>query len=310
MRNIIMILLLLVTTGCKYSFDLNDSDMKPMVAVRAKICVDSTVVINVDKTVPLTMIDRMDTTLISPQYSLKCNGEEVETSFEMDGEGGMIIMSDSFKAGDKLEFVFSAEDMKPISTSTELPQPFPKYSLSLTGDESSKLITIAYEDDPDKTNYYGALVQWKAIVSDYYPNGETGEGKEVVDGNIYIPSDFGLNLDPGAYSPTVTPFNGCYLFFWSDEDEEDNIYELSYSYRYYGATVTDRQVRCLLFTLSEEMYRTSFAEYDLTYNPFSEIGLSSPSFTYSNIHNGLGHFCGYSVTPSQWIADPVEIILQ
>ena len=54
--NILIVLISSILTGCAYSFDLKDSDMKPMLAVRAKICADSAVVIKVDKTIPLTQI--------------------------------------------------------------------------------------------------------------------------------------------------------------------------------------------------------------------------------------------------------------
>ena len=302
MRNFIIIFALLALTGCTYTFELNDAHMKPMAAIRAKICADSAVVITVDKTVPLTQIGNVDTTLVSPHYSLLCNGKEVETTFEMDGMGGMIIRSDSFKSGDKLEFTFSTDDMETATAVTEIPQKFPKHTLNMLNSNS---VRISYEDDPETDNYYAAIVQWSGTAIIYDNNGDMVPYRYFEDGPIYIPVDLeAISLDPGAYSPTVTKLNEKYIFFWSDKDEEDNAYDLRFSYNSVGDNIIDRKVRCLLFSLSEEMYRTMFAEYDSNYNPLAYLGLSSPSFTYSNIRNGLGHFCGYSMTPSQWIAVP------
>lgn len=302
MRNFIIIFALLALTGCTYTFELNDAHMKPMAAIRAKICADSAVVITVDKTVPLTQIGNVDTTLVSPHYSLLCNGKEVETTFEMDGMGGMIIRSDSFKSGDKLEFTFSTDDMETATAVTEIPQKFPKHTLNMLNSNS---VRISYEDDPETDNYYAAIVQWSGTAIIYDNNGDMVPYRYFEDGPIYIPVDLeAISLDPGAYSPTVTKLNEKYIFFWSDKDEEDNAYDLRFSYNSVGDNIIDRKVRCLLFSLSEEMYRTMFAEYDSNYNPLAYLGLSSPSFTYSNIRNGLGHFCGYSMTPSQWITVP------
>ena len=47
-----------------------------------------------------------------------------------------------------------------------------------------------------------------------------------------------------------------------------------------------------------------FADYDSSYNVFAGVGFSSPSFTYSNIRNGLGYFCGYRMSETEWF--PLE----
>ena len=61
--------------------------------------------------------------------------------------------------------------------------------------------------------------------------------------------------------------------------------------------------QCSLLKLSEEMYRHLFAEFDRMNNPFMEPGFSSPAFTYTNVRNGLGYFCGYSAVKTDWIKD-------
>ena len=303
MRNLILIFTLLALTACNYTFELKEADMKPMIAVQAKICADSSVVINVHKTVPLTQIGKMDTTLLHPHYSLLSNGTEVETTYEMDGEGGMIIKADFFKSGDKLDFTFSADDMETVNAVTVIPAAFPKNTVTLV---ASGNLQIAYEDDPEEDNYYAAIVTWRGQIGNYDTEGNLTPGHEITDGTIYIPRDLeAINLDPGAYSPKVSKLNEKYIYFWSDKDEEDNVYDLMYNYAYQADHILNREVGLSLISLSEDMYRTLFAEYDINSNPFANLGLSSPSFTYSNVRDGLGHFCSYSVTQSKWISDPV-----
>ena len=106
MRLISYLLLFVCLTGCRYPFDLDDKNMRPMVAIQSYICADSLVAINVNKTVPLTQIGKADTALINPYYSLKCNGEEVLVRDSMIGDGGMALCSKAFKNGDELEVIF------------------------------------------------------------------------------------------------------------------------------------------------------------------------------------------------------------
>ena len=132
--------------------------------------------------------------------------------------------------------------------------------------------------------------------------------KEVTDQDIVPPSGYNdMQLEPEAYSPIILSFNGDYLYIWKDSEEEDNEYDLSFNYRPkwdgYVAEVKDTEIQCTLFKLSEEMYRYLFAQFDRKNNPFKDAGLSSPAFTYSNVRNGVGYLCGYSMVRSEWIMD-------
>ena len=116
-----------------------------------------------------------------------------------------------------------------------------------------------------------------------------------------------LQIEPEAYTPILISFKGEYLYVWRDLDEEDNEYDLSFNYRPQwdgeAVEVKDAEIQCTLFKLSEEMYRYLFAQFDSYSNPFLGAGMSSPAFTYSNVRNGAGYLCGYSVVHSEWIKD-------
>ena len=309
MRIISFLLLFVCLTGCRYTFDLDDKNMRPMVAIQSYICADSLVAINVNKTVPLTQIGKADTALINPYYSLKCNGEEVLVKDSMIGDGGMALCSKAFKNGDELEVIFGTADMETVIAKTTIPGPFPEYSLEITGISTSETRTlkISYEDNPDTDDWYGALVRWQGLTRVYY-NEDYYTTYYRTNQQTFPPYNYNdFDIEPESYSPLVLYWDGGYLYFWKDSDEEDNVYDLMYNYKmqndYTYGEIENIRIQCSLFKLSEEMYKTLFAKYDVGNNPLKEIGLSSPAHTYSNISNGLGYFCGYSITRSEWISD-------
>lgn len=302
--NIFCLLMLLTLSGCRYSFELNDSDMEPMIAVRASICADSTTQIKVHKTIPMTKIDKIDTVMTAPFYTLRCNGEEVETSDIMDGEGGMQITSGAFRSGDRLELTFGAEGMETTVSKTVVPAAFPKYDITSS---AAQTLTISYEDSK---GYYGVRILWKGKKHQFGDIDDDGNYNDIIGTEEYIDgakptgSYDSISLDPGAYSPNVIHTEVGYIFFWCDDEAEDNSYEVRFKYLYdyeTGSYTEDGvELKCVLYSFSEEMYRTINAYFDIQNNPLANLGLSSPSFTYSNVRNGLGYFGGYTKTETEW----------
>lgn len=307
-RNLLIITVLLALTGCRYTFDLDQKDVQPMAVIRSYICADSLVRIDIGKAVPLSHLATVDSTLIHPHYSLKCNGVEVDCDESMKGEGRLSLHTDAFRSGDRIEIVFESEDTETAVASTVIPGTFPEYELELyKSNIAERNLKIRYKDDPGTDDWYAAVVKWKGLQERYVGLDEP-QIVEVTDQKIYPPSGYNdLQIEPEAYSPILLSFNGDYLYVWKDSDEEDNEYDLSFNYRSqwdgYASSVKDAEVQCTLFKLSEEMYRHLFAEFDSWNNPFTEAGLSSPAFTYSNIRNGAGYLCGYSVVNSEWVKD-------
>lgn len=303
-----LILLLLVLTGCKYPFDIDNKDLKPMAVIRSYVCADSLVTIDINKTVPLSQLATADTALVNPHYSLRCNGVEVECNESMIGEGRLSLRADAFKSGDRIEIIFESDDTEIAVASTVIPDSFPEYELELCkSSDAQRNLKIRYKDDPDTDDWYAAIVKWNGLQERYVGLDEP-QIFEVKDQMTYPPSGYNdLQLEPEAYSPIIMSFKGDYLYIWKDSDEDDDEYDLCFSYRSqwdgYVNSVKDAEVQCTLFKLSEEMYRYLFSEFDNWSNPFTEAGLSSPAFTYSNVKNGVGYLCGYSVVHSEWIKD-------
>lgn len=307
MKNIYILMLLLVLTGCKYPFDLDQKDAEPMAAIKSYLCADSLVTIDICKTVPLSQLATADSILKNPHFSLRCNGADVEVSESVMG-GRMILRADAFKAGDMIELVFGSDDMETALAETVIPEKFPEYGLELGKSEiAARNLKIRYDDDPDTDDWYGAVVKWRGIqVADV--GLDEYQYTEVSDQDIIPPTGYNdIQIEPESYSPIVLNFDGYYLYIWKDTDEEDNEYDLHFNYKAYwdGSVmdVKDAEIQCTLFTLSEEMYRHLFAEFDYMSNPFMGAGLSSPAFTYTNVRNGVGYLCGYSTIQSEWIKD-------
>lgn len=307
-RNLLIITVLLSLTGCRYPFDLDNGNVWPMAAIRSYICADSLVTIDIDKLIPLSQLATTDAGLISPHYLLKCNGKEVDCDESMIGEGKMSLHADAFRSGDRIEIVFGSEDTETAVASTVIPGTFPEYELELYKSSiAERNLKIRYKDDPGTDDWYAAVVKWKGLQERYVGLDEP-QIVEVTDQKIYPPEGYNdLQIEPESYSPIIMSFNGDYLYLWKDSDEDDNEYDLCFNYRSqwdgYASSVKDAEVQCTLFKLSEEMYRHLFAEFDSWNNPFTEAGLSSPAFTYSNIRNGAGYLCGYSVVNSEWVKD-------
>lgn len=285
----ILLLTLPLLSGCRYSFEINDSGLEPRICVMSYICSGEEAGIEIYKTVPVYATGNADMTLVSPSYSLKCNGEEVDISSAEVPNDGLILNSPAFKAGDVLELTVGAEGLETVTASTTVPGNFPEFTQTYGLDEDgNRSIIIEYMKETG--SYYGANVEYRI----------EGENGFVYEGfALPIEGYDEISIDNNAYSPVVTYINDKHIFVW--DDEADGKYEIKFRDNTISKGV--RKYRLHLYKLSEEMYRKLNAEYDADSNPFAGLGLSSPSFTYSNIDNGAGWFCAYSKTISDWMIE-------
>lgn len=285
----ILLLTLPLLSGCRYSFDINDSGLEPRICVMSYICSGEEAGIEIYKTVPVYATGNADMTLVSPSYSLKCNDEEVDISSAEVPNDGLMLNSPAFKAGDVLELTVGAEGLETVTARTTVPGIFPEFTQTYGLDEDgNRSITLRYEKESE--GYYGANVEYRI----------EGENGFVYEGFAFPIEGYDeISIDNNAYSPVVTYINDKHIFVW--DDEADGKYEIKFRDNTISKGV--RKYRLHLYKLSEEMYRKLNAEYDADSNPFAGLGLSSPSFTYSNIDNGAGWFCAYSKSISDWMIE-------
>jgi|GEM_PF-4920894 len=289
LKTIILLVGLIILSGCRYSFDINDSGLEPRICVMSYICSGEEAGIEVYKTVPVYEAGNADMALVSPSYSLKCNGVEVETSSAAVPNDGLMLHSPAFKSGDVLELTVGAEGLKTVTARTTVPEGFPEFTQTYGFDENgNRCIVIEYKEEAEE--YYGANVEYRIERE----NGSVYEGFA-----FPIEGYDEISFDNNAYSPVVTYINGKHIFVWDDEAEG------KYEIKFRDNTISNgvRKYRLHLYRLSEEMYRKLNAEYDADSNPFAGLGLSAPSFTYSNVDNGTGWFCAYSKAVSEWMIE-------
>lgn len=293
---LLILLLIPALAGCRYTFDIRDNGLEPCICLMSYICADSLSNISVYKTVPVQMTGKADMNLISPSYSLKSNGKEVDITSEDIDNFGIGLSCGTFKEGDRLEVTFSADGMDKVTASTTVPGRFPEYLVqSYVDANNTDCIRITYEDDGKTDDYYAVAMEIREKVM-------LREDKFIYRYSFADPPEDhnDLSIDLYAYSPIVCQFNGATLFIWADSDEEDGTYDLKYSRSTVSQSI-ERAVRFHLYKLSREMYYHLYADYDSSYNPFSYIGFSSPSFAYTNVMKGCGYFCAYSERQSDWI---------
>ena len=285
----ILLLTLPLLSGCRYSFYINDSGLEPRICVMSYICSGEEAGIEVYKTVPVYATGNADMTLVSPSYSLRCNGEEVDIYSAEVPNDGLMLNSQAFKAGDVLELTVGAEGLETVTARTTVPGSFPEFTQTYGLDEDGNR-SIIIEHKKEAESYYGANVEYRI----------EGENGFVYEGfALPIEGYDEISIDNNAYSPVVTYINDKHIFVW--DDEADGKYEIKFRDNTISKGV--RKYRLHLYKLSEEMYRKLNAEYDADSNPFAGLGLSSPSFTYSNIDNGAGWFCAYSKSISDWMIE-------
>ena len=289
LKTIILLVGLIILSGCRYSFDINDSGLEPRICVMSYICSGEEAGIEVYKTVPVYEAGNADMALVSPSYSLKCNGVEVETTSAVVPNDGLMLHSPAFKSGDVLELTVGAEGLETVTARTTVPEGFPEFTQTYGFDENgNRCIVIEYKEEAEE--YYGANIEYRIERE----NGSVYEGFA-----FPIEGYDEISLDNNAYSPVVTYINGKHIFVWDDEAEG------KYEIKFRDNTISNgvRKYRLHLYRLSEEMYRKLNAEYDADSNPFAGLGLSAPSFTYSNVDNGTGWFCAYSKAVSEWMIE-------
>ena len=288
----ISLLCILLLSGCRYSFDLQDSGLEPRICIISHINEGDEGEIEIYKTVPIYEAGRADMSLVSPSFSVKCNGTEMDVPYELIGNEGLRISLPEFRSGDILELTAGADGLETISASTTVPEAFPEFTQQFRFDEdNNRSILITYEEGTGK-NFYGASVEYRVP---YKLNPNTA-----FTGFCYPVNGYDeLTIDSNAYSPVAVYVKDKYIFVWNEEAKGE--YEIKFRLDHYADT--GMKFRLHLYRLSEEMYRTLNAEYDSDSNPFAYLGMSSPSFTYTNIKNGVGYFYASSTTVSQWMTE-------
>ena len=185
------------------------------------------------------------------------------------------------------------EDGKPLPKA--LPFPFPELEIDTTVIETcifpGQLATTADLNSLDldafaNVQYYNGLLS---------SNMFTSESMMLLGGKMFDSDSYSFyinSLDGSAFGGSVgIDFTPDDLSVLKDWDGESPIFLLL------GGK---SELRLELFRLSEELYNYCKAQYLGNFNMLSNLGLSPPNFTYTNVHDGIGIVGGLNLTRSEW----------
>ena len=319
MKKAIFAMSILLFTSCELPFNLKDMGDKDMIKLCCEVVPGDTTVVDVDVLVPVGYHDRTPAKLES--VVMTADGKEIVLSTaaedDPDLEPGTLYVVEDFPYGSEICIKASAEGAEPVEARTVVP-------LSLDGFRLDMELT-----DMISSQVYGQEV--KNIVKARLTLPEVAEGTRI--GIEYIvrsrvdscgvakPEDVFLNAlyDVCNFSSdgtlgTNADFlhlqqmgSGRYVWEGTDEyefifyypmdsssewpDEQGNIITWSYDYDF-----------CFrIFAFSEEYYRY----YSRATNDFFELGMASPSYTYTNVKGGTGFLGAVNSIDTPWMDEKV-----
>ena len=246
-----------------------------------------------------------------------------------------------FSPGDMVEASAMVPGAGHVYASCEVPEAFPDYTwkarlVPRSSPTSFTMIVDLDYDDPGDGGYYGAAVMQYYEEDSQWENYDAETGEKYW-GEIYHTTHTGslapsglANVDDllsaqGEAPVSVSPkhFNtlsGSYprVQIWRDPPftvPSDRHRHMTIAARcseqpahtdYTGGntdgwTEYRYKYRIVLYRFSESCYNYLKAQYNVSNNDFSSLGLAPPSFVYTNVNGGSGVCGAYIVISSDWI---------
>lgn len=182
---------------------------------------------------------------------------------------------------------------------------------------------LKVEDNPDEEDFYGLIMMSNITTiedgNDYGTYSNSMWFTKSLGGNEIEDLMGGNDLMTCSYYDWISGHSDDWaqMNFFSDKELKDGVLEffswyypdiIDEEYEWYEgydpetgtwttSTHTQTQIRTFsvrIYNLSAECYRHMRADYMKSTNALSELGLTAPNFTYCNIKNGYGIFCGLS----------------
>ncbi len=316
---ILIFLILAAFHGCAYDMDFDGFDRKPRLLVVGMAGGSGETVIRL---LPTAAVGDYSSSLFSvseAQVSLKVNGEDVPVS----ASGNSDRLSDCFYAdrtflpGDRLEFRASVPGVEPVRAQTVVPEGFPGYEVNLAIEEnvwtgkndngiSDRLkVTVTFEDDPDKDEYYGMQVYRMEEIKSYfnvyeydYMNPVTHVASGV---NDYPLKDLPIVMH---YAPGTDLFSQEYapMLIVDDGTFEGGNGQMEFLTTYINDhTGRTYYYKIFLYRLSPELYRFAKASAINSDHVPILLMVAPPVNCYTNIIGGVGIFGALACTETDWL---------
>lgn len=230
---------------------------------------------------------------------LTVNGEDIALEAK---DQDHFLAHHEFIPGQTVRIEASADGFRPAYAETVIPEPVKEFKTSIAkSDEdynSRLMVTVEYPDNPETKDMYGALVVQETTA--------VHKGTTIEACDIYpIYDDF------SEAECRTTSFHGTEIAYWNDSKETSGgRQKMEFEFDRINYTIeghtTKIRYKILLLKVSPEFYRYYNGQWDIENNALSFIGLSAPTFTYTNITGGIGVLGSLSYTESDWIEDPQD----
>lgn len=298
MNILLTLLATIVSAGCEQEFKIVDTDGENRIYIEF---------------LPSTLSDWHELTVIGAKsinngaqndissYDIKvrltADGEEV--TLEKDNTYRATYMAyHHFEPGQTISIEAEAKGYSKAYAQCIIPEPVKEFSTKVEKGEDYPdeiKVTIEYPDNPETKDMYGAVM----VQEEWNEAQMTG----FIDA-VNLQMSYNV-FDESAYR-TMT-LRGKKIAYWNDAQITENGRQkitLSFSGVKNGPDVTYR-FKVLMLKTSADFYRYFDGQWDKESNILASMGLASPTFTFTNITDGLGILGSLSHTESEWMENPL-----
>ena len=311
---------LLLLTSCELPFDLKTLGDRDMLKLYCEVVSGDTTVLDMDVLVPVGYHERTPVKVGPEDVVMTVDGKEVEIRVAADDdpnlEPGTLYVRENFPAGSQMCIKASIEGADPIEAKTVMPLHLDDYRLEM---QLTDIVSGSYNGDNVRDMVRARLIlpevaEGTHVGIQYVVRHKTDScGVMLFDEQVlqavYDVTEFSSdgNLVSGVDFSNLTRLGATLTYVWNATDEYEFLFRhLTDSVSEWkdenGETVTwssDYHFKFRIFALSEEYYQY----HSRTTNEFFELGMASPSYTYTNVHGGTGMFGAISVAETPWMDD-------
>ena len=320
MRNKILILFLLLLTSCELPFDLTKLGDRDMLKLYCEVVSGDTTVLDIDVLVPVGYHERTPSQVGVEDVVMTVDGKEVEIKVAADDDPnldpGTLYVRERFPAGSEICVKACVEGADPIEAKTIMPLQLDDYRMEM---QLTDIVSGSYYGN-DVRDMVKARLILPEIAEGMYVGVQyvlsckaDSSGVTIYDDQylqaVYDVTEFSSdgNLVSGVDFSNLTQMGNTGIYVWNGTDSYEFLFRhvtdsVSEWADENGDIVTwtnDYHFKFNVFILSEEY----FQYHSRTTNDFFELGMASPSYTYTNVYGGTGMLGAVSKTETPWMDD-------
>lgn len=318
----ISFLFLLLLTSCELPFDLTKLGDKDMLKLYCEVVPGDTTVLDMDVLVPVGYHERTPVQVRPEDVVMTVDGKEVEIKSAADDDPnldpGTLYVKENFPAGSQICVKACVDGADPIEARTIMPMPVDDYRIEM---QLTDIVSSSYNGKDVRDIVRASLIlpevaEGTHVGIQYVVRDRVDScGVTLYDNQslqaVYDVTEFSSdgNLVAGVDFSNLTMMGNTGIYVWNATDEYEFMFRyLTDSVSEWmdedGEIVTwscDYHFKFRIFALSEEYYRY----YSRTTNEFFELGMASPSYTYTNVYGGTGMLGAVVVAETPWMDDDI-----